>query len=188
MNRNLGPQWSGPPVGQLVMGVHDAAHGQPTTHGDFTPHDPFEIDEHGFITERGGIGWAKITPSADKAAGNPSAKDLYKQYGGGRANDPEVQKHWESQPLVHVRSDTPVHTGQPAKVTEHSKTGDKPPGRERIEGIRESLRSGEEIRDPAWLVRQSGRLYAMDGHHRIVASREEGRETYPARVWDRDNG
>lgn len=185
----LGPQWSGPDPGQLVMGVNDLTHGHPTTHGDFTPHKPFEIDQHGFIYEHtGGSGGTapRMKPSADKEAGNESARDLYRRFGGGRDSDPKVQAHWDSMPLHHVRSDTPVHTSQGYDVTEHKATGDKADGRTRINAIRESLAAGEDIKKPAWMVRQSGRLYAMDGHHRIVASREEGRETYPVRLWDRD--
>jgi hypothetical protein len=170
------------------MGVHDLAHGNPTTTGDFTPHTPFEVDKHGFVYEQTGTKgqMGRLTPSADRAAGNPSARDLYRKFGGGRDKTPEIRAHWDAQPLVHVRSDTPVHTSQDYDTTEFKSTPDKAPGRERSEGIRASLRSGENIKDPAWLVRQSGRLYTMDGHHRIVASREEGRATYPARVWDRD--
>jgi hypothetical protein len=187
MSNVLGPQWSGPDPGQLVMGVNDLSHGHPTTNGDFTPHEPFEVDPHGFVHERTGIGTlSRVTPSADKEAGNDSARNLYKTYGGGRDKSPEIREHWDNQPLMHVRSDALVHTSQDFDTTEYKHTPDKPPGRERINSIRDSLKSGEDIKDPAWLVRQSGRLYAMDGHHRIVASREEGRPTYPARVWDRD--
>jgi hypothetical protein len=187
-SQQFSPKWSGPPVGQLAFGVHDLSHGQPTSHGDFTPHDPFEVDQHGFLYERTGVPGtlSRVTPSADKAAGNAPARDLYKRYGGGKDTAPEVQSHWDNQPLHQVRSDTPVHTSQDFATTEYKKTENKAAGRERINGIRQSLQSGEDIKKPAWLVRQSGRLYAMDGHHRIVASREEGRETYPARVWDRD--
>lgn len=180
--------WSGPIPGQLVMGVHNAEHGHPTTHGDFTPHEPFEVDQHGFVHERGSIPGtlSRVKPSADKAAGNESARDLYKRFGGARDKSPEIRAHWDAQPLHQINSDTPVHTSQDYDTTEFKSTGDKPAGRERIEGIKTSLRQGDPIRDPAWLVRQSGRLYSMDGHHRIVAAREEGLPSYPARVWDRD--
>jgi hypothetical protein len=184
-NRNLGPQWSGPDPGQLVMGVHDAAHGNPTTLGDYTPHEPFEVDRHGFVYEKTALQGGRTKPSADKAAGNQSARDLYRKWGGGRDTDPKVVEHWQSQPLHEVRSDTVIHTSQDYDTTEHKATPTKAPGRERIEGIRQHLASGGET-DPAWLVRQSGRLYAMDGHHRIVGHREAGKEFFKAHVWDRD--
>ena len=181
-------RWSGPPVGQAVMGVHNAVHGVPTSAGDFTPHTSFEVDRHGFVYEPkfAATGMTRVGASADKAAGNPDARTLYAKFGGGQDRNPSVREHWEQQPVHQVRSDTPVHTGQDYDTTEFKSTPSKPGGRERIEGIRSSLRQGEEIRDPAWLVRTSGRLYSMDGHHRIVASREEGKETYPARIWDLD--
>lgn len=180
--------WSGPIPGQTVMGVHDASHGDPTSHGDFTPHEPHTVDQHGFVYERTGSPGtlSRMKPSADAAVKNDSARDLYRKWGGGHDKSEEVRAHWAAQPLQQVRADSPVHTSQDFDTTEYKSTPGKPPGRERIEGIKQSLRSGDPIRDPAWLVRQSGRLYTMDGHHRIVAAREEGLEHYPARVWDRD--
>lgn len=188
MSTPLGPQWSGPDPGQLVMGVHDATHGNPTSAGDFTPHTPFEVDKHGFVYEHTFVphGVGRVNSSADKAAGNDSARNLYKRYGGGKDADPKVQEHWANQPLHQVPANTLVHTSQDYDTTEFKATPTKAPGRERIDAIRSSLKDGGEIRDPAWMVRQSGRLYAMDGHHRIVAAREEGLSHYPARIWDRD--
>lgn len=180
-------QWSGQIPGQLVMGVHEGEHGNPKSHSTLASDEPFEIDKHGFVyedTHRPGIG--RMTPSADKAAGNPSARDLYRQYGGSRDADPEVRAHWDSQPLQEIHTATPVHTSQSYETTEHKQTDTKPPGRERINKIRASLQGGEPIREPAWILKQSDRLYSMDGHHRMVAAREEGLSSYPARVWDRD--
>ena len=170
------------------MGVSDLSHGHPTSTGDFTPHEPYEIDKHGFVYEHTFLAnsLSRVKPSADKDAGNESARDLYKRYGGARDKSPEIRAHWDAQPLHEIPSNTLVHTSQDYDTTEFKATPDKPAGRERIEGIRDSIRQGDKIRDPAWLVRQSGRLYAMDGHHRIVAAREEGLPSYPARLWDRD--
>lgn len=166
-----------------MMGIHKADHGIPTSHGDFTPHEPYEVDAHGFIYE----GDTKnLRPSADADAGNPSVKELYRSFGGGHDASVQVRRHWESKPLMSIRTDTPVHTAQAATTTEFKQTDQKQVGRDRINSIRNSLESGEPMREPVWLVRQSGRLYAMDGHHRVVAAREAGLGYYPARVWDRD--
>lgn len=181
----LGSQWSGPIPGQTVMGVHDATHGIPTSHGDFTPHEPFEVDRHGFVFEGEGLG-RRATPSADKAAGNPSARNLYRSYGGGHDSNPSVRADWEKYPVVNVRSDTPVHTHQDFATTEFKQTAGKRAGRDRIEGIKKSLQAGDPIKEPVWLVHQSGRLYAMDGHHRMVAAREAGLSHYPARIRNMD--
>jgi hypothetical protein len=171
-------KWSGPMPGQMVMGVHDLGkEGIPTTMGKFTPDQPYETDPHGNIREERIMG----TPSADMASGGENVHDLYHDYGGGMATMSRVQEHWARQPLVHIKSDTPIHTGQ-----EHITTEIKNAGRERIDAIRESLRAGDRIKEPVWVVRQSGRLFALDGHHRVVAAREEGLPDYPARLWDRD--
>jgi hypothetical protein len=180
--------WSGPMPGQLVMGVHNAVHGQPTSLSDNIAHKPFEIDQHGFVHEQTFMPnvMSRVVPSADKAAGNSSSRDLYRTLGGGQDKNEAVRAGWEQVPVSRVKSDTPVHTGQDYDTTEFKHTPNKPAGRERIEGIKESLRAGEDIREPAWMVKRSGRLYAMDGHHRIVAAREEGLPDYPARVRDLD--
>lgn len=184
---SLGPQWSGPPRGQLVMGVNDLSHGHPTSAGDFTPHEPFEVDQHGFVHERTFVpgSMTRVSPSADTSVSNPSARNLYRDYGGGRDKDPEVRALWDAVPVKDVPSSTLIHTGQDYDTTEFKHTSFKPPGRERIDSLRGAVREGQAI-EPSWLVKQSGRLYAMDGHHRIVAHREEGTETFPARVWDID--
>lgn len=89
-----------------------------------------------------------------------------------------LHAHWASQPLHQVRTDAPIHTAQSAKETETQKPTST--------GLRQSLQNGEDIREPAWLVKKAGRLYALDAHHRMHAARQEGRETFPARVWDWD--
>lgn len=109
-----------------------------------------------------------------------------------------VVQHWRSQPLEHVRTDTPIHTGQNVVDTEFGSMGMshwaneeqphgiEPEGRRRIQAIQGDVEAGNPIRKPAWLVRKGGRLFALDGHHRIVAAREAGLSRYPARVWDWD--
>ncbi len=92
----------------------------------------------------------------------------------------KLQDHWASMPVHQIPSNAPVHTGQ--SVHETLDGGDT----SRIPKIRGSLQNGHDIQKPAWMVKKAGRLYALDGHHRITAAREEGRESYPAHVWDMD--
>lgn len=89
-----------------------------------------------------------------------------------------LHEHWASQPLHQIRTDAPVHTAQSARETETEKPSSQ--------GLRASLQNGEDIREPAWIMKKAGRLYALDAHHRMHAARQEGRETFPARVWDWD--
>lgn len=90
----------------------------------------------------------------------------------------ELHAHWNSQPLVHVRTDAPIHTAQGITETQTEKPTSQ--------GLRQSLQNGEDIREPAWLVKKAGRLYALDAHHRMHAARQEGLSHFPARVWDWD--
>lgn len=184
-------QWSGQIPGQLVMGVHSAEHGNPRSLNPTGPATPFEVDRHGFVHEetrvRVGSDHHRVKPAADAVAGNKSARDLYRSFGGANDKSDAIREHWSEQPLHQISADTPVHTMQDYATTEHKEviSAGKDPGRWRIDAMRGTLREGGSL-GPAWIVKQSGRLFAMDGHHRIVASREEGKPNYPAHVWDRD--
>ena len=188
-------RWSGPDPHQMVMGVHDLAEnsGQP--------------DAHGFVSERQFMSRGELDPphygkvvSPDQnnlgSGGNGvPARNFYARYGGGKSHNPAVQMHWAAQPLVQVRSDQLVHTGQSTDETELGKANDpefralfpgRREGRERVNNIRDDLEQGNPIEKPAWLVKHNSRLYSLDGHHRIVAAREAGLSHYPARLWDLD--
>lgn len=189
-------RWSGPDPHQMVMGVHDLAenNGQP--------------DAHGFISERQFMQRGELDPTHYGKVESPDtnnlgsggngirAKNFYARYGGSKANNPAVQMHWASQPTVQVRSDALVHTGQSTDETELGKAHGsaeyqalfpgRREGRERVNNIRDDLEAGNEIEKPAWLIKHNSRLYSLDGHHRIVASREAGKSHYPAKVWDLD--
>lgn len=90
-----------------------------------------------------------------------------------------LHAHWASQPVHQIPSGTPIHTAQAVGETR----GEDDP---RIQNIRQDLQNGGEIQKPAWLMKKAGRLYALDGHHRIDAARLEGRSHFPAHVWDLD--
>jgi hypothetical protein len=98
-----------------------------------------------------------------------------------------ITAHWERQPLVHIRADSPLTTMQPPSETEgESWNGETPHGRRGIDAIKEDLAMGRPLREPAWVVKDRGRLFVLDGHHRVVAAREAGLEHIPVRLWDRD--
>jgi hypothetical protein len=106
---------------------------------------------------------------------------LLTDYGGGLASeDPHVQAHWARQPLHQVRADTPIET------TQHWHETSDPNNEDAGDEIRKSLASGEPIKKPVWLARSKNRLYALDGHTRMLAAREAGLSHYPAHVWDLD--
>lgn len=196
--------YRGPIPGQQVMGVHHLG-GDAINHISRGSHqEPFyTVDPTGMVQETGDSGrrqpaGARWVSPADIEAKQNVAKtmNLYPRYGGVQKDDPETQKHWAAQPLQHIDTMHAVHTGQDWRETEWGADADRimagarrqdnAAGRQRINAVRATLQQGEDIREPAWIVKRSGRLYSMDGHHRIVASREEGRETFPARVWDLD--
>lgn len=203
--RATGPvmsNWSGPDPGQQIMGVHDLAE------------DNGQLDMHGFVSEAPPGEWNKraangmlirptprpgfISPDTNNlgSGGNGfQARHLYRTVGGSYSDEPHVKKHWKAQPLVQVPSDAVIHTGQHVSETEIGREpyGEPPPGpddptegRARVNTIREDLMKGNPVRNPAWLVKHNNRLYALDGHHRILAAREAGLESFPARIWDRD--
>jgi len=197
-------KYSGPIPGQLVMGVHKLG-GDAIGHPSRGWHqEPFyEADHTGMIQELGDSGPSRPTLQRAVSPVDIEAKhnvqrtvNFYRSYGGAKADQPHVQEHWASQQLHMIPANAPVHTGQDpretlwghdaddvhaGKVAEHAAEG-----RARIDAIRQTLHNGEGIKNPAWLMKRAGRLYALDGHHRIVAAREEGHTHYPAHVWDWD--
>lgn len=189
-------RWSGPDPHQTVMGVHDLA----DNNG--------QMDAHGFVSERPFVNRGELDPvhlgkvrTADEnhlgQGGNGvPAKNFYHRYGGSKANRPEVQMHWAAQPVVQVRSDQLIHTGQSTDETELGRAHGsaefqalfpgRREGRERVNNIRDDVEQGNPIEKPAWLIKHNSRLYSLDGHHRIVAAREAGLSHFPARLWDLD--
>lgn len=162
-------KWSGIAPGQQIMGVRDLG----STH---------EADPHGFAHE------GRMQNFADwptQGGSGQSARNFYKTVGGKHSKNPSVVMHWAAQPLHDVPSDAIVHTAQHWEhETESGSNAMTQEGRKRIDAIRADLENGGTINKPAWLVRHNERLYALDGHHRIVAAREAGHPTFPARIWD----
>lgn len=64
--------------------------------------------------------------------------------------------------------------------------GAVPEGMKTVHKIAGELRNGGKIKKPAWVVKQGGRLFALDGHHRILAARLAGHSHVPVKLWDRD--
>lgn len=91
----------------------------------------------------------------------------------------KVRETWQQAPVHQIPADAIVHTGQ-----SHEETLDGLG----MTAIRASLQNGQPIRKEAWLGKVGGRLYGLDGHHRITAARHEGLSHYPARVIDFDGG
>jgi hypothetical protein len=208
------PNYRGPMPGQTVMGV-DRLHEGNVSH--FGQREPYHVDPHGFVLERGVVGHDQRGRSLP---GSGDASALYGTHGGlygktmqehlqtegytpSEAVDAglvgpaemrehnkrvkEVTAHWNRQPLVQMSTDTLLHTGQAHHVTEGDEGWDDTlEGRNRINAIRDDVEHGERIRKPAWIAKVNGRHFALDGHHRIVAAREGGAETFPARLWDMD--
>ena len=174
------PQWSGPIPGQTVMnprrlgelsyGVdsHDVAMGITEPEARH-----MEVDPHGFVQQVHNVKAGKQFQDLDV---DSRTVNLHSSHGGS-IKTPSVREHWDKQPLTRVRSDTPVHSTQWHGDTEG--VGD-------IDAITKDLTNGGKINDPVWLVKDMGKLYALDGHHRITATRRAGLADYPARIWDRD--
>lgn len=168
--------WSGPIPGQTVMhpqdlgrlnrGITSLEHLEGAD--SFSAQKRFlEADQHGVVQQ--------TTSNADPDPDISTAR-LFLSHGGG-ADKPGVKDFWDKQPVHSVNADTPVHSTQSHRDTENSGS---------VERIRRELSSGAKIENPAWLVKDKGRLFVLDGHHRIAAARQAGRKNFPARVWDRD--
>lgn len=174
------PQWSGPIPGQTVMdprslgrlsyGVdaNDYARGitQPEARHA-------EIDNHGFYSQVHDVKARQF----DGVDVDRTSENLHVQYGGSNSRVPSVREHWAKQPVARVRADSPLHTTQATVDTE---------GTGSIDSIRQSIAAGSDIKEPVWLVRDRGKLFVLDGHHRITAARKEGLKDFPAHIWDRD--
>lgn len=185
-------EWSGPVPGQTVMSPRDLGEvpiGIDTDEyargvrweGSGKDRKPLpvidrerhtEIDPHGFVSQIHPMRQSQQFRDIDK-----STADLYATHGGSLDDIPTVQDHWSKQPVTSVRSDSPVHTVQWHRDTE---------GTGSISDIVRDIEAGGKINNPAWLVRDKGKLFVLDGHHRITAARRAGLESYPARIWDRD--
>lgn len=169
-------QWSGPIPGQTVMhpqnlgkqnhGItsHEWEQGEDATS---TEKRFLSADPHGFVQQT----TSNLHPDSDA-----SVARLYESHGGA-IHTPDNHKFWSQQPVRTVSADTPLHSTQSHSMTEESGG---------VDSIAKDLRAGRSIKDPVWLVRDKGRLFVLDGHHRVAAARQAGRKNFPARVWDRD--
>lgn len=199
---NAGSTYNGPIPGQMVMGVKHLG-GDAENHITRGAHrEPFyEVDRTGFINELGDSGraggrrWVSPVDIASNKAARPTV-GLYNRFGGSHSGEEAVKSHWASQPLHQIPTDAPIHTGQQWQETLHGDDAldvhyngmpeEHAEGRQRVNAIRASLQNGHPLRKAAWLVKREGRLYSLDGHHRVAAAREEGLSHFPAHVWDYD--
>jgi hypothetical protein len=173
------PQWSGPIPGQTVM--HPRRLGE-LSHGvdadDYamgitrpeTRH--MEVDRHGFVQQVHDVSQQFAGLDIDR-----NTQGLYGSHGGSEASRASVREHWVNQPRTEIRTDTPLHTTQSTYDT--AGMGD-------LHGIVRDLEAGGKINKPAWVVKDKGKMFVLDGHHRITAARMAGLSHFPARVWDRD--
>lgn len=174
------PQWSGPIPGQTVMDPRSLgrlSYGVDANEwamGITAPESRHaEIDDHGFYSQVHDVKARQF----DGIDVDRTSENLHVQYGGSNSRVPSVREHWAKQPVARVRADSPLHTTQATVDTE---------GVGSIDSIRQSLAAGNGIKEPVWLVRDQGKLFVLDGHHRITAARREGLKDFPARIWDRD--
>lgn len=158
-------------------------------------------DDHGFFVEQDNEKYFTAQGKRDQANGLQPERG-YAILGPHAQGSRKVLKAWEKVPVVHFPVDAPLHTTQTANVTEEDQGGtwnsrdlDKQYGSQRgthlrgrstINGIVADLSAGGQIREPVWLIKQDNRHFVLNGHHRIVAAREAGHQTVPARVLDLD--
>ena len=171
------PHWSGPVPGQTVMNprrLGELSYGIDSNDAAIGATAPeqrhMEVDPHGFVQQ---VHFSRQFDNID--IDRPSI-DLYSTH-GGQIKDKRVRDHWVKQPRTEIRTDTPLHTAQSTYDTE---------GVGSIDDIVNDLKSGGKINQPAWIVRDKGKLFVLDGHHRITAARRAGLSHFPARLWDRD--
>lgn len=176
------PQWSGPIPGQTVMHprrLGELSYGVDANEvalGTTAPESRhMEVDPHGFVQQVHDVsGYSKQFQDLDLDRGSIN---LYSTHGGGVRGQQSVRDHWVKQPLAQVRTDSPLHTTQSYYDT------DANPG---VDAIVRDLSLGGKINQPVWLARDKGKLFVLDGHHRITAARKAGLSHVPARIWDRD--
>ena len=175
------PEWSGPIPGQTVMHprrLGELSYGidsQDAALGIDTPEARhMEVDPHGFVQQiHNDTRVGKQFQDLDVDARTVNLHSTY----GGSVKTPMVREHWARQPRHEVRTDTPIHSTQWHGDTEAVGS---------IDDISRDLMNGGKINQPVWLVKDMGKLYALDGHHRITAARRAGHSHFPARIWDRD--
>lgn len=168
--------WSGPIPGQTVMHPRDLGH---QNHG-ITSHE-WDMGEDATSTEKRHLaadphGFIQQTTSNLEPDPDARTASLFSSHGGA-VNTPSVREFWDRQPVHSVKADTPLHSTQSHTDTEHDGG---------VDDIKKDLDAGGRIQNPAWIVKDRGRLFVLDGHHRIAAARRAGRSDFPARVWDRD--
>lgn len=200
-------RWSGPIPGQFVMPPSPLSHS--TSHS--YQHQRM-VDEHGLVKETGVSYEDNATNQAPahhhfKTVGGKYARPLHEeasevagmsgmdtheylnrvpegvkqQYEEGHDRS---RKLWDPLPVTQVSAHSPIHTSQSYAGETMSPDLEGP---EKVQRIQDSLEAGEPMREPLRLVRQSGRLFSLDGHHRVVAGRQAGLESFPAKIWDRDS-
>lgn len=136
--------------------------------GDLRESDAHQhANRHGFVEQD-----VNLRRPSDEAR----TADLFFSHGGSLKHVPRTRDFWATQPVHQVNTDTPLSTTQSPFDTRD----------DRISKIQSDLESGGRINRPAWLVKDQGRLFVLDGHHRITASRQAGSKQFPAHVWDRD--
>jgi len=171
-------QWSGPIPGQTVM--HQSELGREST-GVTTSEVTAGVDPEQHHARRGSLtadshGFIQQPVNVNKPDPDVATAYLYASHGGSNLTG-RVREFWDSQTTHSVRSDTPIHTNQSDTHTNRSGAA---------QWLHKKLSEGGEIKTPTWLVKDQGRLYALDGHHRIAAARQAGLEKFPAKIWDRD--
>jgi hypothetical protein len=182
-----GQQWSGPMVGQTVMGVKDLSAGRSVgplspgesprfnaggyTHSSGEEHRHYYHDEHGNVDEGqtdrrsyGPMHERNVTLNKYEAA-NSYGRDRPRQFGQ----------------LTQFPTNAITHTAQPAWDT--ADTGENGGN---VSELAEQLRQGDTIKEPIQIAKMNGRNYVLDGHHRLAAARTAGLSTIPAYHWDAD--
>lgn len=176
------PEWSGPVPGQTVMHprrLGELSYGVDADQAAMGVTEPesrhMRVDPHGFVQQVHDV--SGVSRQFQNLDADQTSVHLFNTHGGSLRKQAAVREHWEKQPTSKVRTDTPLHSTQSHLDTESI------PG---IDSIKQGLTKGGKINSPVWLVRDQGKLFVLDGHHRITASRQAGKSHFPAKIWDRD--